>query len=356
MDSESYRSDGPARRKRRLRAPEPVEYYFSSSDGIRLRLTRYHAGAKGPVILSHCIGVSRFMYSVDTINTNLVEFLSGHDFDVWLLDHRLSIELEASQEQSTLDDVATKDYPAAVAFVCERAGVSSVQIVAHGVGSSTFTMAMLSGLEGVRAAVCSQVSTHVHVPMVSRIKALVTPVLGWVGKKRVTAYTDATAGIAERVYNASLRLYPMPAEERCRNPVCHRVTSIYSNLYEHDQLNTQTHGILHELFGRVNITALRQLSVLSRVGHLVDAQKGNVYLPNLSRLKIPMAIIHGDDNVCVLPSATERAIQVLAQENGKAFYQRKVIPRYGHVDCIFGKNAATDVYPYILSHLEESRS
>jgi cholesterol oxidase len=29
-----------------------------------------------------------------------------------------------------------------------------------------------------------------------------------------------------------------------------------------------------------------------------------------------------------------------------------VIPGYGHLDCIFGKNAAADVYPVILRYLD----
>jgi len=31
-----------------------------------------------------------------------------------------------------------------------------------------------------------------------------------------------------------------------------------------------------------------------------------------------------------------------------------VIPDYGHIDCIFGKNAVKDVYPLILQHLDET--
>jgi len=32
-------------------------------------------------------------------------------------------------------------------------------------------------------------------------------------------------------------------------------------------------------------------------------------------------------------------------------YERYLIPGYGHIDCIFGKNAALDVYPTIASYL-----
>ena len=37
------------------------------------------------------------------------------------------------------------------------------------------------------------------------------------------------------------------------------------------------------------------------------------------------------------------------------FYRRHEIPGYGHIDCIFGKNAATDVFPLIVDHLERTQ-
>jgi cholesterol oxidase len=30
-----------------------------------------------------------------------------------------------------------------------------------------------------------------------------------------------------------------------------------------------------------------------------------------------------------------------------------VIPGYGHIDCIFGKDAAEDIYPLILNALDQ---
>jgi cholesterol oxidase len=30
------------------------------------------------------------------------------------------------------------------------------------------------------------------------------------------------------------------------------------------------------------------------------------------------------------------------------------VPGYGHIDCMFGKDAVVDVYPIILGHLEKT--
>ena len=134
----------------------PEIYYPVTSDKVQLRLTRYCGGTKGPVMMSPGFGVSTMSFSTDTIDTNLPEYLYANGYDVWLFDYRASPDLPSAATLFSLDDIARKDYPAAVAKVREVSGASSVQMVAHCVGSMTFLMAMMAGLEGVRSAICSQ--------------------------------------------------------------------------------------------------------------------------------------------------------------------------------------------------------
>src|SRR5262245_30842793 len=95
-------SSSPAPRARRaLRAPAPTQHQFKTSDGVELLLTRYHGGNKGPVMLIHGLGVSSLIFSIDTIDTNLLEYLVEKGYDVWLLDYRCSIRLQASYAQYT---------------------------------------------------------------------------------------------------------------------------------------------------------------------------------------------------------------------------------------------------------------
>ncbi len=111
----------PPRKKRPLRVCAPEIHPFITDDGVTLRLTRYWDGPdnspKGPVILVHGLGVSSRIFSIDTIETDLLEFLYAHRYDVWLLDFRASIELPASARRFSADDIARYDYPAAVAMV-----------------------------------------------------------------------------------------------------------------------------------------------------------------------------------------------------------------------------------------------
>ena len=147
----------------------------------------------------------------------------------------------------------------------------------------------------------------------------------------------------------------MDFDERCRSKVCHRIALLYAPLYEHAQLNAATHDAMHEMFGDAAITAFEHLARLSRAGHLVSADGGEIYMGQLERLAIPIAFIHGAENACFAPRSTEETVAALSQANGAALYRRHVIPAYGHIDCIFGKHAARDVYPYILEHLEATR-
>lgn len=105
----AFDPDAPPRPKRPLRVNAPEVHHVAADDGVALRLTRYRGGDKGPVILVHGLGVSSLIFAIDTIPTNLLEFLFEHGYDVWLLDYRASIELPASSRPSSADDVARRD-------------------------------------------------------------------------------------------------------------------------------------------------------------------------------------------------------------------------------------------------------
>ena len=205
-----FNPDAPPRKKRALRTSDPEVHYFNTEDNVRLRLTRYQGGKKGPVILAHGLGVSSLAFSTDLIETNMTEYLFAHGYDVWLLDYRSSIELPYAATPYTADDVAAYDWPAAVKTVLSLTGASTVQAVVHCYGAITFNMAMCLGLQGVRSAVCSQVGAHLSVIPLNRIKAgiYLDKFIGDLGVKSLTMYTDTHDNWLEQLYNAALNVYP----------------------------------------------------------------------------------------------------------------------------------------------------
>jgi cholesterol oxidase len=356
-----FNPSAPPRKRRLLRAPAPEVHAFKTTDGVPLRLTRYQAGKKGPVILLHGLGVSSLIFAIDTIETNLVEYLCARGFDVWLLDNRASIALPSASQPLSGDLIALYDYPAAVAKVREVSSAQTVQVVAHCFGAATLVMAMLAGLQGVRSAVCSQVATHLVAPLTTRVKCGIhfPELLARLGIRSLTAYAAQQAGHDswhERLYDLALRLLAPGGPEGCSSPVCHRITFLYSRLYQHEQLNQATHDVLHEMFGVASIGAFEHLARMVRAGHVVTREGQDLYLPHLERLALPLAFIHGAENECFLPESTEIAYRWLQQRHGSRFYRREVISGYGHLDCMIGKNASQDVYPLIAHHLEATNS
>lgn len=348
----------PPRKKRPLRAPAPEIYPFRAEDGVDLRLTRYRGGDKGPVMLVHGLGVSSTIFSTDMIDTNLVEYLVAHDYDVWLLDFRVSILLPAAKEASNGDQVAKYDYPAAIAKIRAETGVHSVQAVVHCYGAMTFFMSMLAGLQGVRSIVCSQIATDIVVPTATSIKTgLHLPsFLDFLGVDSLTAQVPADGGsVFTRLYDRALSLYAMvEAQGQCHNESCHRITFMYASLYRHDTLNDLLHSNLDELFAEANIESLKHLASMCRAEKLVDVDGNDAYLPHLDRLNLPILFISGADNKCYLPESTRRTYDQLCQRFGSENYQREVINGYAHIDCIFGEHADSDIFHFIRNHLEKT--
>ena len=348
-----------ARQKRDLRTPVPDVHYFYTSDDKRLRLLRYPGGAKGPLLFTHGLGVASTIFSIDTIDTNLLEFMVAAGYDCWLLDFRASIDLPYAREGATADTCARLDYQPAVDLVRQVTGRPSVQVIAHCYGATTFTMAMLGGLQGVRAAVISQVSIDVLVPrfpqlFLARLKAPTR--MRNAGIKWVDARATTEDGLGVRAVDLAIKyMTPFRKEERTRNATSNRITFLYGQLYRREQLNdaTFTQGI-PEMFGEASIVAFEHLAVISRKKHIVAADGSDVYTPRLERMAIPICFVHGADNACFHPDGTELTRLRLAARNGAHLYTRHVVPAYGHIDCIFGKRAAIDVFPLMLQHLEHT--
>ena len=90
---------------------------------IELRLTRYNGGGKGPLLLGHGLGVASNLFTFDTVETNFLDYVIEHNYDVWLFDWRASILLPwACYTQYTLDDVANYDWKVGTDKILEVTG------------------------------------------------------------------------------------------------------------------------------------------------------------------------------------------------------------------------------------------
>ena len=344
--------DAPPRPRRRIQ-PKPSVIPVTTSDGTVIHLTRYRGGGRGPVLLSPGFSVRAASFAADTVDENLVERLVREEYDVWLLDYRASSGFATAGTDFSIDDIAVRDYPAAVQAILEESKVKRIQIVAHCVGSMALLMSLLAGKlkDQLRSVVCSQLGLHPIAPKFAEFKAAVylASILRRFRVKSLTAQYDPYS-LSHRLWNQLLTLYPV--RERCTNPTCRRILLLFGESFRHSKLNTATHDAMHEWFGTTSVPALAHLAMILRIGHVVDRDGVNAYMPHLDRLALPISFIHGRANREFLPKATRKTFELLCEKNGKAWYSWRPIESYGHMDCFIGKRAAVDVFPLILEELE----
>jgi len=342
----------PARPRRELKLGEPAVFPVTTADGVELRLTRHQGGTKGPALLAPGYGTTTQALALDTVDVNFPEVLYANGYDVWLFDYRASPALPVSHTQFTVDDIAHEDWPAGVAKVREATGADSVQVVAHCVGSLSFLLSQLDGLQGVRSAICSQTALH---PLAgtwvkTKSRLYLSDVLDHIGIHNLS--TDFRTGkLADRLVEDIMKHFP--SKEQCGSPVCHRVLFIYGDVYSHAQLNELTHDTLHEMFGITNNRFFEHMTRILNSGQALDHEGHDRYLPQVANAAIPITLIHGSENNFFLPEGTRLTYDFLREANGAELYARHVIPGYAHMDCFIGKNADKDVFPILLRELEK---
>jgi cholesterol oxidase len=351
---------GAGRRRLDLPAPEPR---WCGADGrwhegadvgddAWLRLVRYEGGRRGPVLLAAGFGMSATSFLCDTVETNLAEYLFAKGYDVWLFDYRASIDLPSACTQFTLDDIATADWPTAVAEVRRVTGAGSVQALGHCVGSVSLMMALAAGLEDVRSAVCMQFTLHPVTSHLNRFKAAVRidRAMSAIGTHLVAPLAGLKAGNV--ALDLALRTVPMPRSERCGKALCRWINAIYGCTHTHEQLDDATHEALDDMFGVGNLAALSHMGTIMQRRLAVDVDGDEVYTRHPERLRLPILLVQGEKNYIFRQPGSMRTLRWLQTANEASLYERAVLPGYAHLDALVGRNAAIDVFPRLRAHLD----
>lgn len=371
--------------RRKAKLPRPKIKTLTLDDGARIKLYHYTHGTRKhrpQVILAPGFSVTADSFATTTVDVNLVEYLyhdgdvhsssDNRGYDVWLFAYRASPDSGNEVTEYTIDDIAMKDWPAAVHYILEKTGAQSLQAMVHCVGSMSLFMAIMNGMEGISSIVSSQLTVHPITNWLNFLKADLGIVEMIEGGLKGFEYLDKKIPLRPYVHvdgkddddlvqqSAALDVVcwkvPVPEGEACKNPVCRRVFSIFGPSYTHSQLNHATHIAMEEWFVEIATKPFEQLQLIIEKQFAVSADGEDIYMPNVKKLKLPITFLAGEKNVEFLPETSLRTFEWLKQHNPGSVYERKVFPGYAHMDFFIGKTAYMDIFPYIKEALDRQQS
>jgi cholesterol oxidase len=335
-------------------AMPPAEVHaVPTSDGTEVRLTRYKFGTKGPLVLAPGYGNAARAFAIDTVPKNWVQYLGEHGYDVWLLDYRASPDLPSSFTQFTVDDIALRDWPAAIDTVRSVTGEDSVQAMGHCVGGLSLFMAVGGGMEGLRSATFSSLAGH-PIPTPgnqARAWARMATIFKALGIKGLNTDYDPKAWDGKLI-EAVMKLVPF--RHVYDNPVARRIYFIYGDVFDYENINKPTmEQAVPSFFGNGNITFFEHISLMIRASAARNKEGKDTYLSNLDAYKLPINFITGEHNKMFVPKGLQRTYDTLRRAHGPQDYTHHVIKDYAHLDLWLGTNAERDVWPTALAELEK---
>lgn len=336
---------------------QEVAVPFTAGDGFKCNLINVRGESpptKGPVLLVHGAGVRANIFRAP-VQTNIVDYLVAHGYDVWLENWRASIDLSPSDWN--LDQAALYDHPEAVKTVVRETGADSMKAIIHCQGSTSFMMSAIAGLvPEVSAIVSNAVSLH---PVVSRPSALklnfVLPVL-----RRFMNNLNPQWGLHAPTTHAKVISFLVGlTHHECDNPVCKQVSFTYGTgfpaLWRHENLNRATHEWLKGEFAFVPLSFFEQMVKCVRKGNLVSVNGGKT-LPRDFAAEPPktgarFSFFAGKKNCCFLSESQVKTFSYFNRLRND-YHSLHILPTYSHLDVFMGKHAVKDVFPLMLQELD----
>ena len=338
--------------------PEPEVHSVPTSDGTEVRLTRYEMGTKGPIVLAPGLRQRRARVRARHRAQELGRSTSASTATTSGCSTTARARTcRRASRQFTVDDIALRDWPAAIDTVRRETGADSVQAMGHCVGGLSLFMAIGGGLEGLRSATFSALAGH-PIPTPGNQAARRRP------------HGDGVQGARDqgpRTPTTTPSRCPTAGgrdgdEGRCPfrhvydNPVARRIYFIYGDVFDYENINKPTmEQAVPSFFGNGNITFFEHISLMIRAGEARDARGEDAYLSNLDALPAADQLHH-------------RRAQPDVRAQGPAAHVRHAAPRRTAREHYtpprvqglrpprsagWARNAERDVWPTALAELEQ---
>ncbi|GAA4241706.1 hypothetical protein GCM10022254_71620 [Actinomadura meridiana] len=344
-------------------------YPVTTEDGLGLTLTRFlREESDNVVLLLHGLTSSSDLYIMPEI-PNLASHLLDNGFtDVWTLDFRMSgrYPYDTETHRYTLDDIALYDFPPALAELRKHIGDRKLHVFSHCLGAVSFSMAVFAGtISGITTLTCNSVSLTPRVPKWSRFKlGLGTWMLEYVVG---LPFLDPRFGHAPRFTRAWMTSRGVSMFHReCDVRACHMQSFQWGAgrpaMYEHDNLLPETHARVADICGASAMNYYRHVRKMVKAGHSVKfapndrryAALPENYLTNAADVETSLLLLAPGNNRVFTDSNVH--LHKILEKAAPGRHELAVLPGYGHLDPIIGKDSHIDVYPLVVDFLKRHSS
>ena len=376
-----------------LRTDDPIGLDADTKvrHSLDLRLTRFssteigdhHTDRLPPILLIHGLAHGGEVFTTQTIDTNLVEFLLRRRSVVWVLDHRLSNNLgDTCKQPGNLDDIAKHDIPAAIRQIIEKDHPPKLDIFAHCVGAAAFSMSVLGGfVRGVTDGTPTQIGSvilHAIHPWVvpskwNRVSAALASIYqNLLNEETITPIPPTASQLQDQIIDrigasiewnddADTRHHDLERQTETGQLICNRLTVFYGREWVHENVDERTLANLHRLFGPAHLDMLRHVFYMCKRQRLTSATGDDIYVKDDSIDKnwtFPTMFATGLRNQVFDPRSAAVSTSIMTimfkrfddpdlRKRTGLDWRRPVCiylpPDVGHMDFVFGRNAARHV-------------
>lgn len=351
-----------------VRDADVSTHHFATEDLLGLNLLRFHrADCDSVVLIIHGLTTSTDMFVMPE-HYNLVSYLLDNGWsDVWCLDQRMSNRLpyNLAPHRFNMDDVALFDYKAAVTKIREHVGDRRLHVICHCLGSVSFTMSLFGrAVNNIASVIANSVALTPRVPRWSMVKLATAPFLVEfvAGFPYLNPRWNEDPGITRgKLFSKCISLF----HTECDVPACHMLSMMWGTgwpaLYSHDNLHEVTHRRGGDLYGGTSMHYYRHVRRMVKAGGAVKFSPEdrkydclpNDYFEHAREIKTPVLFMTGSNNRVFADSNIHCYQRLQALTPGR--HELHVFPNYGHQDVFMGKNCHIDVFPRLLSFLNQNR-
>lgn len=333
-----------------VQAEEPVPWAettephaVTTADGVAVNL-HHRAGDGPPVLIVHGISSNHRCWDFSE-DRSLAQSLVDAGYDAWMLDLRGHGDHRQDPVQGrsapgkhwTLDDYATLDVPAALAYIQDQTGAERVGYVGHSLGG------MVGALYGALHTDAANATLSAFIPVGSPVDfSDPDPLMFWAlsaARRPVIPVIDTQRGA---VLKAQVGTHTAP--------------SLWLDAMLFNDLSPELRPELYrQVVSPMTRGELEHLGVIGHTGALTNATGELDALAALGAFTVPTLVITGRaDHIASADRALPLYDAVGTDDRGRVVASRAAgfSADYGHMDLTMGDHAAQEIYPLIVDWLE----